>query len=120
VPESSGIHTSRSGNQCVITLKVQKPTRVTICFNWRRRPSADDREEWSLAVLGVGLELALEHSFRERAVAEALRKALAEGSIERVGVTPDGEWVFRGTGKVRSKPSSARPRTLRAVPTNEE
>src|SRR2546425_8985926 len=29
--------------------------------------------------------------------AEALRKAVAEGTIERVGLTPAGDWLFRGT-----------------------
>ena len=90
-----GAHITESGNRCTIGLRVQKPAKVTVDFTWDRVPTADDREEWSLAILGKGLEGALEHAFRERAVVEMLRKFVAEGTIERVG-TRAGDWVFRG------------------------
>ena len=57
-----GVHSAESGNRCTVTLRVQKPAKATVDFAGDRVPTADDREEWSLAILGESLEGALEGS----------------------------------------------------------
>src|SRR5262249_17368407 len=66
----------------------------TVSFTWDRRPSADDREEWSFAILAHGLHRALDQAFLERAMVEQVRNMVAEGLFERVGISRAGDWVF--------------------------
>ena len=47
------------------------------------------------------------YAARERVVVEALRKFVAEGTIERVGLTRAGDRVFRGTRETASTQTRA-------------
>jgi len=92
-----GLQTTRSGNRCVAGLGIKPATKITVSFTWERPPSADDREEWSYTILAATLDRALDEAFLERTAVEATRKLVAEGVIERVGISRAGDWLFSRT-----------------------
>jgi hypothetical protein len=91
-----GVQTTPSGNRCIATLRMRPAAKVTVSFTWERPPSADDREEWSFTILPSAVHGALEEAFRHRAAIEVLRKHIAAGTLERIGISPAGDWIFCG------------------------
>jgi hypothetical protein len=88
-----GVWRCQSGNNCSVTFREQRSKRITISFSWATPPGPEDHEEWAFEILSGALHRALECGFQARAAVEVVRKLLAEGKIDRVGVRK-GEWIY--------------------------
>ena len=92
-----GRFVAKTGNQCSMAMTVEKAARVEITFTWDREPTADDREAWDHEVLGTALCEALDYAAVGRLSIETLRGLESDGTLERIGTTPGGDWLFGAT-----------------------
>jgi hypothetical protein len=89
----------RSGNECHVTLGVERAREVRLSFRWTRRPSPDDREEWLDTIFPAAADRVRDYAFEMKTALEVVRDLEASGEIRRVGVDENGDWEFEGTGQ---------------------
>jgi hypothetical protein len=97
----------KSGNVCYAALVLDAHRAVNIRFTWNRPPIAEDYQDFDCTVRPEAIEYARQIVMRCADVMRTIQDLVADGRVEQIGTTVDGEPIW-GVAKAKSSPRSAR------------